>query len=318
MGKQSQLRLPNLFIVGAQKAGTTSLYDWLAQHPDIYGLKFTKDLPFFADEKLFSEGIESYRKLFTGVADQQYLMAGSVHNMFFPRAIERLYKYCPDARILVLVRNPLNRAISAYRFAVQRGLEDRSFDESVFDELAAAQEPDELYSSTLDQFQKFYVARGLYSAQLKKLYSLFPPEQVFVGVFEDMIKAPDDFLVRLFEFLKLESVPIETKQKNRTAGLPRSQLVSKLYYNQEIRDSWMISQLKRFIPQRVRFRMRRSVLALNTDYSAQPIYTMSAQVKQQLRRVFHDDLESLGTVESRSWLSKWGLLSDNDNVDKGE
>jgi hypothetical protein len=303
-----RLRLPDLYIVGAQKAGTTSLYYWLAQHPEVYGRQDTKDFPFFADEKLYGQGIERFARCFTGVSNQRYLMAGSVQYLFFSVALERICSVRPDAKILVLVRDPVARAISAYRYAVQRGLEPRSFDDSVAMELSADNR-DQAYSVKVDRFQKYYVARGLYGEQLLRLYRMFPPNQVFVGIFEDMIANPDLFTERLLTFLGLDNVWIEFGRSNTTSGTPRSRLVSRLFYNKAIRDSWAMEQLKRLIPHPIRFRIRRLVVSMNTDRRRDPAYTMVDTTKQKLQVVFRDDLKTLRTPEADAWRLRWGLDS---------
>jgi len=304
--QMSPARLPDIFIVGAQKAGTTSLYHWLAQHPAIRGMPHTKDLPFFADEKLFAQGIDYFTQIFSGTSDNQLIMSGSVHYLFFPIALERIRAHCPDAKILVTLREPLARSISAYRFAVQRGLESRSFDEAVRDELSAPT-LDELYTTKVDRFQKYYVARSLYGEQLRRLYGLFPEKQIFVGLFCDMVRDEEKFFERVLEFLELPPFRVQARRRNVTMGMPRSKWLSQLLFHDGLLGSHAVQLLKRVIPLHHRYHIRRFVLALNTNKQRDADCEMSESTRQQLRALYLKDLRQWGTPEANRWIRIWDL-----------
>ena len=308
-------RLPNLFVVGAQKAGTTSLFDWLIQHPDICGVQANKETPFFANDELYEQGIDSYARLFPKVVQQPYLMAGSVHYLFFPEALPRLQKHCPHARILVMLRNPVDRAISAYRFAVQRGIENRSFNDAIAEELAAPVH-DQAYTEKLDRYQKFYVSRSLYGRQLKSLYTAIPAEKVFVGIFEQMVKQPVTFMKPLYEFLGLRQVAFENNVRNRTKGMPRNQLLNRIYFREELRTSQPVQLLKKVIPHPLRVRVRRTVLKLITNPVEQPDCDISDATRRKLQQVFRDDLLQLNRSEAHGWINDWGLELDHQQESK--
>jgi len=300
-------RFPNLFIAGVQKAGTTSLFASLARHPAVFGPENTKDFPFFAEEKLFRKGIDSYARLFQNNGGRKYIMTGSVHLVFFASAMHRFKECCPDARVLIMVRNPIARAVSAYRFAVQRGLERRDFDDAIRQELSCP-DIDKMYASTLDRFQKFYVARGEYGAQLNVVYKLFSPGQVFIGVFEDMKDEPGAFMKGLLSWLDLDPIALDVSETNVTAGLPRSQALAWLMYNQAIRDSWIVEHLKKLAPHHVRYRIRRWLYALNTDQKRVPLAQVSADTEEELRLHYLRDLERYDNqLQADQWRHRWGL-----------
>lgn len=310
MQQSDHRRLPNLFIVGAQKAGTTSLFDWLTQHPAVCGAQTTKDMPFFAEEKLFAQGIESHARLFPRVVEEPYLIAGSVHYLFFPKALPRIRKFCPDAKILVMLRDPVERSISAYRFAVQRGIEKRTFDEAITEELAA-QDSDRAYTSKIDRFQKFYVARSLYGQQLVRLYQVVPAEQVFIGIFEEMVGTPSTFMTPLYDFLGLEPLPFECNVMNRTRGMPRYLLLNRIFFQQDFLKNPFMRLLKTLMPHDLRVHTRRRALELITNPNKQPVCKISDAIRQQLQQVFRQDLQQLNKPEAQAWITGWGLGSDN-------
>ncbi len=77
------MALPNTIIIGAQKAGTSSLYDWISQHPEVYGDPSVKDYPFFSLEDNFSQGLETFSKMFNPKEEKKVILHGSVSYIYF-------------------------------------------------------------------------------------------------------------------------------------------------------------------------------------------------------------------------------------------
>ncbi len=207
--------VPNLFLVGAMRAGTTALHEALGAHPECFMSDF-KEPAFFAPpsqlatdspvvaEADFAGNPSRYLDLFANAGDATYLGESSTHYAKLPRITgvpERMASMAPDARIIYIVRNPVERTLSHYRYAVRKKYERRPCLEALQDE-------------------PIYCAVSDYARQIKPYLEVFGAEQVYVCVLEEMASDPDTELDRLFEWLGLQ--PAErVRFKDRNALAPR-------------------------------------------------------------------------------------------------
>jgi len=208
--------LPHFIIVGAAKAGTTSLYWYLSQHPQIVPA-VKKEVHFFDTE--FHRGIAWYRSNFPTTIELKIREAikgvrhisgeGSPYYMFHPHAPRRMAEAVPDARLIVLLRDPAERAYSHYNHVLKGGVEPLTFEEAVRREqerLAGELEKmaaDENYRSL--NYRRFsYVRRGYYVDQLKELGKFFPRQQIMVIKSEDMFAKTQETFDSVLKFLELE------------------------------------------------------------------------------------------------------------------
>src|SRR5918994_33933 len=190
------MTMPNFFIVGAQKAGTTSLYHYLNQHPDVF--MSPRKEPFFFDRELNAHGevvkqefggpgdqqapkyvnIREYEALFAGAKGEKAIGEASPLYIYAPGTAERIKRYVPEAKLIALLRNPADRAYSAFLHAVRIGREPLS-------DFAQAlrEEDDRIWYNWHYQFH--YRNRGLYYAQLKRYFEVFGREKVGIWLYED-------------------------------------------------------------------------------------------------------------------------------------
>ena len=198
---------PDFVIVGAQKAGTTSLLDLILQHPDIKRPR-AKEVHFF-DEN-FEKGVTWYHSFFplnflgklTGEASPYYL--------FHPGVPKRLYDYKKNIKIIAILRDPVGRAVSHYHHAVRKGFEDLKISEALGCE-------DERLAGDLEKIKKgdfslswrykeqSYTRRGLYAEQLERYFDLFPRNQICLLKSEDLFSDPQQEIEKIFEFLGVDS-----------------------------------------------------------------------------------------------------------------
>jgi hypothetical protein len=181
--------LPDFLILGAQKAGTTALYAYLRWHPDITGPSF-KEVSFFdrhyaRGERWYRAHLPVRRRALVGEASPSYL--------FHPLAPARVANMLPHARLIALLRNPVERAFSHYQHEVALGRETLSFEDAIDAEgermRGAVQRMvrDPSYFSHA-WWNYTYVARGLYAEQLERWFAAFPREQLLV-LFTDELAA---------------------------------------------------------------------------------------------------------------------------------
>jgi len=209
-------RLPDFLILGAQKAGTTALYAYLRRHPGITGPSW-KEVSYF--DRHYARGESWYRGNFPNVLRTRGKLVGeaSPSYLFHPLGPERVQALVPEARLVALVRNPVDRALSHYNHEVALGREPLSFE----DALAAEDERLRGEEQRLVADPRFfsrpwwshtYKARGRYAEQLERWLEVFPREQLLIVPSEDLLGDAEATHACVLEFLgtrphRLESYP---------------------------------------------------------------------------------------------------------------
>lgn len=207
-------RLPDFLIIGAQRCGTTSLYEYLTDHPSI-APAWRKEVHFF--DKHYSKGMRWYRSNFskeqvrenpacptiTGEATPFYLM--------HPTAAERVSKHLPNVKCIALLRDPVDRAISHYHHVHTRGFEKLSLETALdLEHTRISGEMDRIldgggWSFNLTHYS--YVRRGIYVDQLQKWYQSLERERVLVIQSERLFADPHSILSEILAFLGLPPMP---------------------------------------------------------------------------------------------------------------
>ena len=173
-------RVIDFFIVGAHKAGTTSLYDHLAQHPQLF-LPQIKETRFFHEPAIYQHGPSWLAPLYRSAPETALLGGADVHSLFFPEAAPHLHEYNPRMKLLAVLRNPVDRAYSAYWFGRKNGRERcRTFEE------ALALEKKRVRGSYIERAELTLLAHGHYAEQLERFYSFFGRSNVLVLLTEDL------------------------------------------------------------------------------------------------------------------------------------
>lgn len=175
-------RLPNFIIVGAAKSGTTSLAHYLRPHPQVF-MAAAKEVHFF--DEGFDEGIDWYRAHFAGAAAAAATAVGEATPvyMYDAAAVARMAATVPDARLVAVLRDPVDRAYSHYWMNRRQGREDLSFSDAV------AAEPERLAAPLAARPHFAYVDRGRYLVQLRRLVEHFSRDQLHVVLFDDFAPA---------------------------------------------------------------------------------------------------------------------------------
>lgn len=204
--------LPDFVLIGTQRGGTTSLYNYLVAHPGIAGAVMEKEVHFF-DEN-YSKGEAWYRARFPsslGVArrpgsGRRLIGEASPYYLFHPHAASRLARMLPEARLIAMLRDPVERAYSHYRHEVDLGHETLPFEEAIEREPerlrgeAERMLEDPTYAS-FEHKHHSYLARGIYADQLPAWNERFPEEELLVLRSEDFFTDPAGELRRVLEFL---------------------------------------------------------------------------------------------------------------------
>jgi len=203
---------PNFLIIGAQKAGTTALYAYLRRHEAITGPAW-KEVSYF--DRHYRRGSAWYRGNFPLRAGTRIVGEASPSYLFHPAAPERAAALVPEVRLIVLVRDPVERALSHYHHEVALGRELLSFeealaceDERMAGELERMLEDPSYFSRAW--WSHTYLARGRYAEQLERWLVHFPREQLLVLSSEELAARPDEAYARVLAFLGAPPHRLET------------------------------------------------------------------------------------------------------------
>jgi hypothetical protein len=208
--------LPDFLVLGAQKAGTTALYEYLRRHPQITGPAW-KEVSFF--DRHWARGESWYRGNFPNLARTRGKLVGeaSPSYVFHPLAPQRVQEVVPEARLIVLVRNPVDRALSQYNHEVALGRERLPFEEALDAEEERLRGEDDRMAADPRYFSRewwshTYKARGRYAEQLDRWLAVFPREQLLVLPSDDLGSDPARAHAKVLEFLgappqRLDSYP---------------------------------------------------------------------------------------------------------------
>jgi hypothetical protein len=185
-----------LFIAGAQKAGTTSLKHYLGEHPEVLTHE-QKEFAYFYDNDEYSEGQpNAFRKYFGRHYSDKILIAKNAGLYVRESALQRLHQHNPDCIIVLLLRNPVERAYSAYQMEKNYGNYTGSFGDvkSLIDSAAIS-----------DWRYEFIIKMGMYSEYLQLIYKYFPKENVLLYRFEDLMNCPGKITSTLFQRMGVKS-----------------------------------------------------------------------------------------------------------------
>lgn len=195
---------PNLFLIGSMKCGTTSLHNYLAEHPQIFMTQEPwKEPAYFVDGLNWSKGEDWYRALFREAGDAMFRGESSTDYTKFPYyqgVAQRIARFSPGARILYLVRDPVERAVSHYWWEVQWSAEGRDM---------------------LTAVRKVPIIRDVsyYAMQLSQFLPLFGLDRILVLTTEELSSAPAETLQRVFRWLGLDAafVPPNVNQRHNVS-----------------------------------------------------------------------------------------------------
>ncbi|MEW9857042.1 sulfotransferase family protein [Novosphingobium sp. M1R2S20] len=267
--------LPQFIIIGAVKGATTWLHHQLQHHPRVY---LPAPEPHFFSQH-HEQGLDFYRGFFSGAAPGKMLGEKSADYLAHPLAAKRIAETLPDVRLVVQLRNPVDRAYSDYKMLFRRGTVTRG---------------PEAYLHPNNREQPRFIEDGLYAAHLKRWLKFFPREQLLVLLFEDVKRDPIGTVSRVCDHL----------------GLP-------VHYSEEIGDTPRNDSSEQFLPLRVRtalaplkeavrplrgnamFEGMRRVLAREIRYPP-----LSPSLRSRLTDFYADDVAELENLIGRD-LSTW-------------
>ncbi len=201
-------------ICGAPKAGTTSLHQYLGEHPRIC-MSDPKETDFFQHH--YDRGWKWFESCFAPVGEEDVFGEASPGNMIHPEAARRIAEHRPDAKLIFILRDPVERAYSQHLYSVMRGTDASSISFS------------ELIQDQNSEWGRRVLELGLYYDQLRRFERHFSRDQLWIGLFQDFRKNNKAFVRDIFDFLGVDpSARVEPEEKHNTTRYPRSKVMLRL------------------------------------------------------------------------------------------
>lgn len=285
--------LPNFMIVGAPKAGTTSLCYYLAQHPEVF-MSDPKEVNFFSCEEMNEQGLyyddlkvkdlEKYKNLFTNLKGKKAIGEASVSYLFYPKTPKKIKEIIPDVKIIILLREPVSRAYSHYLMDYRLGYVNFSFDDVVFKRKE---------DKNIDLFYQQYISLGLYGEQVKRYIDIFGKDRVKIYLQDDLKNNPSNIILDIYDFLGVDSnYQPEVSKRYNVFSMPRNKIVCKIY------KSSLRPLISSVLPQR----MKEKIIDILFIKKQRP--QMSDETRRYLHGIYRDDianLEKLIGIDLNSW-----------------
>ena len=278
--EKQAVRSPNFLYIGTSKAGSTWIYDVLSAHSDVY-IAPGKGTYFFSHH--FDRGFAWYGEHFARAVSQKVVGEISHAYLYSSEAAERIAVTIPAAKLMVCLREPIERAFSAYLDVVKNGRFTGTFEESL-------------------DFDPEILGRGNYATALEPFLERFNRHQIHASVFDDLKANPQQFADEVFQFLEIDSYAILPKMRKKMmpAARPRWAFATRIA-KQSARFLERIG-LKQLRGQLKRTRWMRH--ALYQPYDKLP--DIATQTKERLRNHFRDGVRRLDEMLSVNLSKRWG------------
>ena len=221
--------LPDFIIIGTVRSGTTSLYYNICQHQCVLTAAYD-ELGFF--DSNYHLGLNWYRSLFPTLFSKwavkqktQFAITGEDTPFYIwnPLVAKRILKILPNIKLIVLFRNPVDRAYSNYHLAVREGSENLSFEDAIQVELKNLDKINDNIKQDVNKYAiaRSYIAKGFYADQLKIWLELFRFEQLIIISTEDLESNPQKTLDNIYDFLKIPKNHVLIPEKQKIASYPK-------------------------------------------------------------------------------------------------
>ncbi|UZD23863.1 sulfotransferase family protein [Algoriphagus halophytocola] len=284
---------PNFFIVGTPKAGTTSLYHYLEEHPDIY-MSPIKETNFFSYKDIKSQGlfygeehvrcIEDYKNQFTGVRGEKAIGEASVSYLYYQGVAEKIKKFNPDAKIIIVLREPVSRGYSHYLMDKKLGLVNLSYSDIVNRSIV---------HNNMDLYYQQYVGLGFYYEQIKRYLNVFGEDKVKIFLFEDLTSDLPNVMKGIYKFLGVsQEFKAKTEVSHNSYVQPKNKFIGRLYGNRILRKF-----LKQIVGEKTEY-----IKSLILKKGKKP--DLSEDLKLNLKLLYSENLTKTSKLINKD-LSKW-------------
>ena len=287
-------RLPNLFLVGAMKSATTSLHNYLDLHPEIFMTQDPwKEPGYFVKEINLGKGIDWYLDLFKEAKNEKFLGESTTDYTKSPNYLgvpERIHDFCPNAKIIYIMRDPIERAMSQYWWEVQYSAEGRKMPSAILN-------------------NNWIMNASNYALQLKPYIELFGTKNIYALTMEELQAAPNETLKKIFIWLGVNAeyeLADQFKTYNRSANEVNRIIGSGIFSHLKGTKFWQL--LKTILPITLRSRLKRLLarpVKKNEDDREETVALLRPIMKVQVQ-----ELSALLGKQFPEWETLNGKQSD--------
>ena len=288
------MNLPNLLIVGAAKSGTTSLHNYLKQHPDIF-MSNQKEPHFLINNEIgvnrIAKGINNlrdYSNLFSNGASYKYRGESSAMYLQFPEiAIKNIDRYLDeDVKIIIMLRNPIERAFSGYQHVKRYNL-DEDLD---FEDALEISEQRYFTNNNITPASR-YIHIGMYNEFVRKFKTKFKTN-VHIIIYKDFINNTNQELSSLFSFLGIKDIQIDFNKQYMVGGWKwKNDFFRKIFMKRHF--------LKKFIP------FKKFIRAAFKSFATDSVEKIDDTIREKLIGIYKDDIKNLSkflNVDLNFWI----------------
>ena len=276
------MTLPNFIIVGAMKAGTTTLANMLSEHPQIFIPN--NEVHYFNRDEHFLQGINWYQKQFQEASQETVIGEKTPTYSYLPKVPERIYQEFPTIKLIWLFREPVSRTYSNYWHAVRARKEHLSFEQAI------EKESERIKSNLMYG----YVKRSIYVEQVKRYLEFFPKENMHFIVMEELLSNPRSVLEKSLLFLDVDTdKEIPLSHQNKTSSSSQIQID---------RFPWITKKLHHYFPKSDWLFLHK----LNSKLNAKSItpHPIKPETQKQLKEHFKPFNNELSAIIEKD-LSIW-------------
>jgi hypothetical protein len=286
------MTMPNFIMIGVAKAGTTSFFHYLDEHPQIY-MAPIKATNYFGyedarDWKWDDEGdapmirnfpvrtLEEYEASFAGATNELAIGEASPQYFRCPTAAQRIHDTLPNVKLILSLRNPAERAFSGFMMRTRRGEAVKGYQEEL-------------------TIESSHVKEGFYYQRLKRYLDLFPREQIKIYLFDDLKKDAAGIIRDVYGFLGVDtSFTPDTSVQHNPGAVPKIRWLNQIFFNPRL-----IGITKSIVPEGLHERLKQ-VQQMNLTKTPK----MPSEVRADLLRLYRDDILRLQSLLDRD-LSVW-------------
>jgi len=289
---------PNIFLVGVQKAGTTSLYHYLRKHSDIFGPEikdYNNSHPFFTNEEYFQNNKADFEKLFSDNSTILNVITSEVEFIEDIEYLKRIKKYSPNAKIVVSLRNPIERLKSMYKFYNQIGSNPEGLN----------------FEDALTQKSELYIQRSLYYNKIMNLYKVFDSNQIKIVYFEDITGNKFNSVIEeLYKFIGVpyEDSPFIHENKTRLVKYSFVDRIMKFGRETRVRKFIVHNLLDNFFDANKRYRLKKKIREWNlSDQKLSSKSKEQMSVPSYVSEMLINDTKQLSQLINKDLITFWGL-----------
>lgn len=283
------------FIVGTPKAGTTSLYHYLEEHPEIY-LSPIKETNYFSYEAIKAQNlyykeehistIEEYQEQFKNSVAEKAIGEASVSYLFYPEVPEKIKSYNANANIIIILRNPVDRGFSHFLMDSRLGLVgDLSFEDIIYKKKK---------HPNIHLYYQQFIELGCYYNQVKRYLDTFGTEKVKIFLLEDLKENLSLVIHEIFEFLQVDTAYFPNLEVSHNTFLnPKNKVIGNFY-----KQKWIRSLLKSVLPEENIHKIKQLLFSKDSKPK------MDKVTQEYLRNYYKNDCIKLEQLIQRN-LSSW-------------